>query len=152
MDQSPEAAQIFRLFNEIGIINQLATALFNRLLPEGMHVSHFAVLNHLVRLGDGRTPLQIASALQVNKATMTHTLGILTRLGFVELAPHTSDGRSKLVFLTDQGRRFREQAIESLAPALNLVGGALSPDEVGGVLPVLEKIRALLDKEREQPE
>ena len=52
-DASP--APIFEFFNEIGIISQLSSALFSRTLPDGLHVSHFSILNHMVRLGDGRT-------------------------------------------------------------------------------------------------
>ena len=65
MDKDKAGAQIFGFFNEIGIVSQLSSALFMRLLPGGLHLSHFIVLNHLTRLGDGRTPLQIAAALPV---------------------------------------------------------------------------------------
>ena len=81
MDKEQAGAQVFGFFNEIGIVSQLASALFTRLIPLGLHLSHFIVLNHLARLGDGRTPLQIANALQVTKATMTHTLAVLGRHG-----------------------------------------------------------------------
>ena len=41
----------FRLFTEIGIIEQLARNRLERGLPDGLKVSQFGVLNHLVRLG-----------------------------------------------------------------------------------------------------
>ena len=69
---------VFQFFNEVGIIQQLSATLFNKRLPEGLHVSHFSVLNHMVRLGDGKTPLALANAFQVTKATMTHTLSTLS--------------------------------------------------------------------------
>ena len=108
----------FQFFNEIGIIHQLAVSMFNRRLPDGLHVSHFSVLNHLIRLGDGRTPLALASAFQVTKGTMTNTLGTLLKRGLVEIRPHQTDGRSKLVFLTDAGRTFHGEAVASLMPAI----------------------------------
>ena len=40
---------VFAVFNEIGIINQLSTAMFQSRLPDGIHVSHFSILNHLSR-------------------------------------------------------------------------------------------------------
>ena len=52
----------FALFNEIGIIAQLSRALFEARLPEGIHLPQFAVINHMVRLGDGKTPLALARA------------------------------------------------------------------------------------------
>ncbi len=151
MDREKAGAQIFGFFNEIGIVSQLSSALFMRLIPGGLHLSHFIVLNHLVRVGDGRTPLQIATALQVTKATMTHTLGVLARHGFVEVSPNPDDGRSKLVRLTPSGRSFRDEAIASLAPALGFVAAALTPAEIEAVMPVLEKVRKLLDAERDNP-
>ena len=151
MDRDGAGALIFGFFNEIGIVSQLGSALFTRLMPGGLHLSHFIVLNHLVRLGDGRTPVQIANALQVTKATMTHTLTVLTRHGFVEVVPNPDDGRSKLVRLTEAGRAFRDDAIARLAPALGFVADSLSVEEIGAVLPVLEKVRKLLDAERDNP-
>ena len=151
MDRDGAGALIFGFFNEIGIVSQLGSALFTRLMPGGLHLSHFIVLNHLVRLGDGRTPVQIANALQVTKATMTHTLTVLTRHGFVEVVPNPDDGRSKLVRLTEAGRAFRDDAIARLAPALGFVADNLSVEEIGAVLPVLEKVRKLLDAERDSP-
>ena len=151
MDRDGAGALIFGFFNEIGIVSQLGSALFTRLIPGGLHLSHFIVLNHLVRLGDGRTPVQIANALQVTKATMTHTVTVLTRHGFVEVVPNPDDGRSKLVRLTEAGRAFRDDAIARLAPALGFVADNLSVEEIGAVLPVLEKVRKLLDAERDNP-
>lgn len=144
-----ELRALFRLFNEINIVGQLSSALFNRLMPDGLHVSHFAVLNHLVRLGDGRTPLQITSALQVTKATMTHTLGVLVQRGFVRLAPHETDRRSKLVFLTEAGREHRDKTIERLWPTFGQLGAKLELSDVLQILPQLEALRKVLDAERD---
>ena len=112
-------APIFEFFNEIGIISQLSSALFSRTMPHGVHVAHFSILNHMVRLGDGRTPVQLASAFQLTKATMTHSLGVLEKAGFVRIEPNPQDGRSKLVHLTAEGRAFREEAIQSVRPGLS---------------------------------
>lgn len=151
MDREQAGALVFGFFNEIGIVSQLASALFTRLIPLGLHLSHFIVLNHLARLGDGRTPLQIANALQVTKATMTHTLTVLGRHGFVAIEPHPTDRRSKLVMLTPEGRAFRDDAIARLAPAFQFVIDSVSADELLAALPVLEKVRKLLDAERDTP-
>jgi len=151
MDRDNTGALIFRFFNEIGIVSQLGSALFTRLVPGGLHLSHFIVLNHLVRTEGGRTPLQIANALQVTKATMTHTLGVLSAHGFVEVLPNPADGRSKLVRLTEAGRAFRNQAITKMEPAFKFVGDQLSAQEILNALPVLEKVRKLLDAERDNP-
>ena len=144
-----EAKAIFEFFNEVGIINQLATALFNKRLPDGLHVSHFSVLNHLVRLGDGRSPLSLASAFQVTKGTMTHTLSALEKRGLIKFAPHETDGRSKLVFLTKHGRAFRERAIADLAPAIAAMGDTLDLRKLERMIPQLSEVRRLLDENRD---
>src|SRR3712207_5255456 len=57
-DQDPLA---FRVFNEIGIIEQLSRTMFERVMPDGLTVPQFSVLNHFVRLGGERSPAQLAS-------------------------------------------------------------------------------------------
>ncbi len=144
-----ETLRVFRFFNEVGIIQQLSAALFNRRLPDGLHVSHFSILNHMMRLGDGETPAKLASAFQVTKPTMTHTLATLSKRGFIRLAPHESDGRSKLVFLTAAGREFHLQSITELAPAIEKLREQLDLDAINSMLPELERIRTVLDENRD---
>lgn len=145
-------ADTFRFFNEIGIIEQLGRTAFEARLPPGLLLPHFSVVNHLVRVRDGQTPLALARAFQVPKTTMTHTLGILERAGFVETRPNPADGRSKCVFLTPAGRAFREDSIAALAPDLARVAAAVSPERIRAILPVLEDIRRVLDAARDEPE
>lgn len=138
----------FQFFNEIGIIQQLATAAFQAKMPDGLHVSHFSVLNHLVRLKDGVTPLSIANAFQVSKGNMTNTLSVLSKRGLIRLAPHETDGRSKVVYLTDEGRIFQKQAIESLFPTIAALDEKVDWSRVIQIVPELERIRKVLDENR----
>jgi DNA-binding MarR family transcriptional regulator len=140
---------IFRFFNEVGIINQLSTTMLNNRLPEGLHVSHFSVLNHCVRLGDGKTPLSLAKAFQVSKGTMTHTLSELSRRGLLRLAPNAEDGRSKLVFLTDEGRAFQKRAMENLVQVMDRLEGQIDVETMRRMLPDLAALRAILDDNRD---
>ena len=39
------AADVFAFFTEMGIITQLATALLAKSLPDGVHPSHFSIIN-----------------------------------------------------------------------------------------------------------
>jgi DNA-binding MarR family transcriptional regulator len=145
-DDMPD--EVFAFFNEIGIIAQLSATLFNRSLPDGLSVAHFSILNHMVRLGDGRTPLQLASAFQVTKATMSHSIDVLSRRGFVRIEKHPDDGRSKLVFLTKAGRAFRERAIKKATDSLASLMGELDFDAMGNMLPRLRAVREVLDRHR----
>ena len=55
----------FQLFNEIGIISQLSRNILEARLPPGFVQTQFSVLTHLVRVGDGHTPVAIARAFQL---------------------------------------------------------------------------------------
>lgn len=141
----------FEFFNEVGIIQQLATTMFNRQLPDGLLVSHFSVLNHLVRVGEGQTPLELARAFQVTKGTMTNTLSVLSERSLIRTEPHDSDRRSKRVFLTDKGREFQKRAIESLAPLVEKYDGLLDFAKMAEILPTLREVRETLDENRLDP-
>jgi DNA-binding MarR family transcriptional regulator len=144
MSDSP----IFALLNEIGIIEQLARNRFERAQPDGLRLPQFTVLNHLVRLGDGRGPAQLARAFEVGKATMTNTLQRLEERGFIRLDPDPGDARGKRVMLTAAGRARREEAVrlisEDLAPVAARMG---APPE--GLLPALLALREALDRARD---
>ena len=148
MDSDTRKRRMFETLNEIGIIQQLATTEFNRRMPDGLHISHFGVINHLCRLGNGRTPLGIANAFQVTKATMSHTLARLSDRGLVELKQNPDDGRSKLVYLTARGRVFHERAIAAVAPALETMDENLDLEKIIAMLPTLRELRAYLDNNR----
>ena len=140
----------FELFTEIGIIQQLSRALLEARLPQGFLQSHFSVLNHLIRVQDGRTPLEIARAFQVPKTTMTHTLSGLEKHGLIEMRPNPKDGRSKCVWLTDQGREFRQESIEKLGLAMTDLAEHFDPDKISQILPTLKELRIYLDENRDK--
>ncbi|MEM6275533.1 MAG: MarR family transcriptional regulator [Pseudomonadota bacterium] len=140
---------VFELFNEIGIINQLSRAFFEARLPNGMVLPHFSVLNHLMRVGEGRTPLQIARAFQVPKNSMTHTLAGLEKRGLIEVRPHPSDRRSKTIWLTDAGRAFRGEAMARVGRDMAPVLPEMEPEDVQQTLAFLKSLREVLDRARD---
>ncbi len=138
----------FALLNEIGIINQLSAARFEAVLPDGLTLSQFSVLNNFVRLGGTRTPAQLASAFQVTRGAMTNTLQRLERSGCVKIAPSSSDGRSKTVRITAKGRRMRERAIAATQPEQDAVVAAMGAKDIAAALPFLRRLRSFLDDHR----
>jgi DNA-binding MarR family transcriptional regulator len=150
MTTTPEDPVTFRVFTEIGIISQLASTAFQRVLPEGMSMAGFSVLNHFVRLNkDGETPTRLARAFQVTKGAMTNTLQRLEALGCVTIEPDPRDGRGKVVRITDAGRRMRENAIRTLRPRMRSVLEFVDFEELSAILPTLAKLRATLDMARD---
>lgn len=150
MTQTIQTGRYFTFFNEIGIIEQLSRAFLEAQLPNGIIAPHFSVLNHLIRVRDGQTPLVLARAFQVPKTTMTHTLGGLQKHGLVDIRPNPKDARSKCVWITDAGRTLREETIAALAPDLRAVAEVVSPTDLDRVLPILEKLRQYLDQARDE--
>lgn len=138
----------FRVMNEIGIIDQLGTTLFERVMPFDLTLPQFIVLNHFVRIGGERSPAELASAIQVTKATMTSTLQKLELKGFIETKPDEKDGRSKRVWITSSGRAARDQSIVALQDDLVALENAIGKSALEAVLPTLVALRAFLDQRR----
>jgi len=138
----------FTFLNEIGIINQLSTARFESVLPDGLNQPQFSVLNNFVRLGGTRTPAQLAEAFQVTRGAMTNTLKRLERKGCIELRASAIDGRSKEVSITPKGRRLRDKAIKATRPELDKLVDGLGVKEIERVLPLLQLMRSWLDTHR----
>ena len=145
MTQDPLA---FRVFNEIGIIEQLSRTMFERVMPDGLTLPQFVVLNHFVRLGGEHSPARLASAFQVTRQTMTSTLQRLERGGYVVLRPDPADGRAKIVSITDKGRATREACVAAFAPVLGRLSGVIDEADLEAILPPLTRLRRILDENR----
>ena len=140
---------LFEVFKEIGIIEQLSRAQLEARLPDGLIAPHFAVLNHLINRGDGAVPIDMARAFQVPKTSMTHTLKGLATGGYVELRANPKDGRSKTVWLTDKGRKLREDTIAQLAPGFGQMMQDLDVGQILEMLPTLVELREYMDAARD---
>jgi len=145
----PSDPPIFAVLNEVSIIEHLARNRLERVLPEGLRASHFVVLNHLVRLGDGRSLARIARAVQVERPAMTNTVQKLEARGLVRVGPDPRDGRGKLVFLTEAGRVAREAAVAAATDAVTPIAAGIPPAELEAALPLLRRLRAALDAARD---
>jgi DNA-binding MarR family transcriptional regulator len=148
LNQDEARLLYFRMFNEIGIINQLSSNRLERVLPDGMSVAQFSVLNHFVRLGGQWAPSRLARAFQVTKGAMTNTLQRLEAQGLVKIVADPADARAKLVEITAVGRKMRETCVRATGPMMGDVSASLQLDEVGAALPILEKLRKALDATR----
>lgn len=144
----PDDPLLFRFFNEIGIIEQLTRAKFERGLPHGLTMSQFRILNHLARLGGDKSPAAMARAFQVTKGAVTNAMQKLEAKGFIETRPDPRDGRGKRVSLTSEGQTARDDAIATLTPFLPVVLREFSETEFAAAMPFLQRLRVFLDEER----
>jgi DNA-binding MarR family transcriptional regulator len=148
----PKDPPLFALLNEVAIIEHLARNRLERALPDGLRLSHFIVLNHLTRLGDGRSLARIARAVQVERPAMTNTIQKLEARGLVRTAPDPRDGRGKLVYLTEDGRAARAAAVGMAEACMADVAHGLTPEQITAMLPDLRRLRAALDRARDSAE
>lgn len=135
------------LFGELIVADQLARSRLGKVLPKGMELSHFSVLNHLARVGEERTPAQLARSFHVTRGAMTNTLTRLEWAGHVHIRPDWDDARRKLVAISPAGRAARDAAVQAVVPVLMDVVRDLGADRVRAALPVLRALRQRLEED-----
>ena len=134
------------LFSEILTSDQLVRNRLSRVLPKGMEISHFSVLNHLARAGE-RSPAQLAKAFHVTRGAMTNTLSKLEWAGYVHIRPDWDDARRKMVAISPAGRMARDSALSSIMPMVRDLVGDLGEDKVRAALPILRELRTKLEED-----
>lgn len=136
------------LFSEILTNDQLIRSRLGRILPKGMEISHFSVLNHLAWAEAERSPAQLARSFHVTRGAMTNTLNRLEWAGYIHIRPDWDDARRKLVAISPAGQEARNAALAALLPLITEVVDELGEDRVKSTLPVLRQLRARLMDER----
>jgi DNA-binding MarR family transcriptional regulator len=132
------------LFSEVFMVDQLARSALGKVLPKGMELSHFSVLNHLAGIGEERSPAQLADAFHVTRGAMTNTLSKLEWAGWVHIRPDWDDARRKFVAISPAGRAARDAAVAAIGPLIGDVVAAIGADKVRATLPILRELRLRL--------
>lgn len=132
------------LFSEILMVDQLARASVARVMPKGMELSHFSVLNHLARAGAERSPAQLAKTFHLTRGAMTNTLHKLEWAGWVHIRPDWDDARRKMVSISPAGQAARDAALAAIAPVIADVVTNVGEDKVRSALPILREMRLKL--------
>lgn len=138
------------LFSELLIADQLARSRITKVLPKGMELSQFSVLNHLAGVGEERSPAQLARAFHVTRGAMTNTLNKLEWAGHVHIRPDWDDARRKFVAISPAGRAARDAAVQAITPLISDIVQALGADPLRKMLPTLRLLRRELES-GEQP-
>src|SRR6056297_3079808 len=145
MNDSTNQSLAVALFSEIITNDQLIRNRLSRVLPKGMEVSHFSVLNHLARSGEERGPAQLARSFHVTRGAMTNTLSKLEWAGYVHIRPDWDDARRKMVSISPSGRQARDAAMAAITPMVSDLIRDLGEDRVRSSLPVLRELRIRLE-------
>lgn len=133
------------LFSELLMADQLVRNRLSKVLPRGMELSHFGVLNLLARLQAERTPADLARAFHVTRGAMTNTLNKLEWAGYVHIRPDWDDARRKMVSISPSGRSARDAALTAISPLIIDISQTLGEARVRQTVTVLREIRLRLE-------
>ena len=129
------------LFSEILGTDQILRNRLSKVLPKGMEISHFSVLNHLAWRDVERSPAQLAETFHVTRGAMTNTLTKLEWAGYVHIRPDWDDARRKMVTISPAGHQAREAALSAIAPMITHVVEQLGEYKARAALPILRELR-----------
>jgi DNA-binding MarR family transcriptional regulator len=144
MSDDPNTLAIM-LFSEILGTDQMLRSRLSKVLPKGMEISHFSVLNHLAWRDVERSPAQLAETFHVTRGAMTNTLNKLAWAGYIHVRPDWDDARRKMVAISPAGRQAREAALSRIAPMITKVVEDLGADKARAALPILRELRKQMD-------
>ena len=129
------------LFGEILALDQLVRARLAKVLPKGMELSHFSVLNQLSHAKIERTPAQIAKSFRVTRGAITNTLNKLELSGYIHVRPDWDDARRKMVSISPAGIVARNSALTAVTPIINELVSEMGEDRLKAIVPILRELR-----------
>jgi len=129
------------LFGEILALDQLVRARLAKVLPKGMELSHFSVLNQLSHAKIERTPAQIAKSFRVTRGAITNTLNKLELSGYIHIRPDWDDARRKMVSISPAGVVARNNALAAVTPIINELISEMGEERLKAIVPILRDLR-----------
>ena len=133
------------LFGEILALDQLVRNRLAKVLPKGMELSHFSVLNQLSHTKIERTPAQIAKSFRVTRGAMTNTLNKLELSGFIHVRPDWEDARRKMVSISLAGMVARNNALAAVTPIIEDLARDMGEERLKAIVPILRELRQKLE-------
>lgn len=123
----------------------LATRVYGQLAERGypdVRAAHGAVFRHIAPGGSRIT--ELAERAQMTKQSMGTLVEFLRTQGYVELQPDPSDGRAKLVLLTERGQALQQAALEISAQVERELAEALGDAKLLQLRRLLEELNEAL--------
>lgn len=145
--RNPRKDMANALFSELLMADQLARNRLSKVLPKGMELSHFGVLNLLARQQTELSPAELARAFHVTRGAMTNTLNKLDWAGYVHIRPDWDDARRKMVAISPAGRTARDSALAAITPLIDDAVKTLGEERVRQTIPVLRSLRQRLGED-----
>ena len=133
------------LFGEILALDQLVRNRLAKVLPKGMELSHFSVLNQLSHTKIERTPAQIARSFRVTRGAITNTLNKLELSGYIHVRPDWEDARRKMVSISPAGMVARNNALKAVTPIIEDLARDMGEERLKAIVPILRELRQKLE-------
>ena len=133
------------LFGEILALDQLVRNRLAKVLPKGMELSHFSVLNQLSHTKIERTPAQIAKSFRVTRGAITNTLNKLELSGYIHVRPDWEDARRKRVSISPAGMVARNNALTAVTPIIEDLARDVGEGRLKAIVPILRELRQKLE-------
>lgn len=115
-----------------------------------MNATDLAALRMLIvreQRGDSVSPHQMAQHLRISTASTTKLLDRLSASGHVERRPHPSDGRGRIVILTDESRKTFFRHFRERLGGMRDVADQYSDEELQVITRFLSEISKVVDPE-----
>lgn len=114
------------------LVNHMARLFFEelrkRIEPLGIVPGQFPALLALWQK-DGQTQKELVEALDVEQATMANTLNRMERDGLIIRKDHPTDGRAKIICLTDKAQSVRDDAYAYANSVNDIALADFTPEE-----------------------
>ena len=133
------------LFGEILALDQLVRNRLAKVLPKGMELSHFSVLNQLSHTKIERTPAQIAKSFRVTRGAITNTLNKLELSGYIHVRPDWEDARRKMICISPAGIVARNNALRAVTPIIKELARDMGEERLKTIVPILRELRQKLE-------
>ena len=142
-----QAALGWRIFNWIGIIDQLAQNRATRALDElKLPFPQFVMLNHFShRPNEAKTVTGVASALQQPQPGVTKTIQKMVARKLLKADPAPGDGRSKLIMITPKGLETHARAVAAFVPQFAEVFSGWDDAEMETLMRQLDRLKVWMD-------
>ncbi|MDA8242647.1 MAG: MarR family transcriptional regulator [Elusimicrobia bacterium] len=138
-DTDPGAMEAYGALLEIS--SEILAASNSALARRGMSQARFRLMLHLHRAGAGGLhPMDLASALGVERATVTGLVDGIEKDGLARRLPCRGDRRSILVALTPKGTRLMNGLAPERLRGVSLLMSALSAAEKKELVRLLDKV------------
>lgn len=135
----------------LSIVSKLFHTRMSALLtPHQLTPGQFSILHHITRqrLDGGHRISEIAAAVEVEQPAVTKTITKFQNLGLVEITPHHSDKRSKVVRATFRAEELLGTIHKDIGPDLFSVFNSLDGSDVEAFAADLRTLGTWLDKNR----